>query len=345
MKDWNENMLNEELDALMKEMPKEDELEKKIEQYITRKVRKIVIRTVTAIVCVLIVLLLIINPMMNAMYLNPYKLNGEPEHVGAESSIYLNVMRDYWETVQPYVEISSIDVEKKGFARYELEMCVNNHIGSQNIGAGNVWCEVVRGKYVDIQDANLYLTHLMGRFDNSWYEENESGELVRHSTPKEKYIEEFQDLPASATIYLSISTETPQNVEELRAENIQLEWLEVYQPDVDFQGGLSMNLSSIVSVDDRRGEMSEKELIQAYVSNLENLIAYPDIWKEFGLSSGNCVWPDGDHSILKATYEDAKNLETLQSKNYCISGERDEIIEYLEKTDVISIHVDEITLT
>lgn len=346
MKDWNENRLNNELDALMNEMPEQDELEKKIEQYITRKVRRIVIRTVTAIACVLIVLLLIINPMMNAMYLNPYKLNGEPEHGGAEASTYLNVMRDYWETVQPYVEISTIDVEKKGFAKYEVEMSVNNHIGSQAIGAINVWCEVVRGKYVDIQDANRYLTHIMGRFDSCWYEEDESGELIRHSTTKEEYIEEFQELPASATIYLSISTETPKNVEELRKENFQLKWIEVYQPNVDFQGGLNMDLTSMVDAEtDHRSVMSEEELIQAYVANLENLIAYPEIWKEFGLKSSYCIWPDGNHSLLKATYEDAKNLEILQSKNFCISGEKEDIIKYLQKTDVFSIHIDKITLT
>lgn len=346
MREWNESRLNEELDTLMNEIPEQDELEKKIEQYISKKIRRIVVRTITVIVCILTVLLLIINPMMNEMYLNPYKLNGEPNHVGADTSIYLNVMRDYWETMQPYVEINSIDVHKKGFARYEVEMCVNNHIGPGLIGRSNVWCDVVRGKYVNIQDANRYLTHMMGRFENWWYEEDESGELIRHSNPKEEYIEEFQDLPASATIYLSIGAETPKNVEELRTEEVRLEWVEVYQPNVDFQGGLCMSMMSIVDAEtDYRTYMSEKELIQAYVLNLENLIAYPNIWKSFGLQSGSYSYSDGNHNVLKATFEDAKKLESLQSKNYCISGERDEIIKYLKETDVISILVDEITLT
>ena len=46
MKDWNEKKLDEELNALMEEIPPQDDLEKKINQSINRRIRKIIITTV-----------------------------------------------------------------------------------------------------------------------------------------------------------------------------------------------------------------------------------------------------------------------------------------------------------
>ena len=48
MKDWNEKKLDEELNALVEELPLKDDLEKKINQSINRRIRKIIITTVSA---------------------------------------------------------------------------------------------------------------------------------------------------------------------------------------------------------------------------------------------------------------------------------------------------------
>ena len=47
MKDWDEKKLDEELNALMEELPPQDDLEKKINQSINRRIRKIIITTVS----------------------------------------------------------------------------------------------------------------------------------------------------------------------------------------------------------------------------------------------------------------------------------------------------------
>lgn len=327
MNEWNEEKLDRELELLVEEFPEQEEFERKIEQYIKKKIRAIVLRTLMWVACTIGILALIIHPAMSYMYMNPYKLNSEKP----EESVYLKVLRDYWETVTPYVEINSVDVKRKGFARYEVSMCVNDHIGPGVIGPANVWCKVVRGKYVDIQDSDGYLRQLMGRFDNGWYE-------------KAAYIDMFRELPASANIYLSIGAEAPKNVNTLREEEITLQWIEVYQPNVEYQGGLSMQLMSCVEKTDHRNALSEEELIGAYVENLKNLIEHHDVWKSFELSSGSKIYVGNEINILKETYEDAQEMNNLQTKNYCISGKRDEVIEYLEKTDIYSILVDEITL-
>ena len=39
MKEWDENKLDQELEALLNEIPEQDELEKRIEKYINRRIR------------------------------------------------------------------------------------------------------------------------------------------------------------------------------------------------------------------------------------------------------------------------------------------------------------------
>ena len=50
---------------------------------------------------------------------------------------------------------------------------------------------------------------------------------------------------------------------------------------------------------------------------------------------GFCRWEEQ----MKACYEDAKTLTKLQTKGYYISGSRDEIISYLQKTGIESVSV------
>lgn len=50
------------------------DFEKKIEQYINKKIRKSIAKTVLAVFLVLVVFFLIISPVMDALYLNPSKL-------------------------------------------------------------------------------------------------------------------------------------------------------------------------------------------------------------------------------------------------------------------------------
>lgn len=107
MKDWNEKKLDEELNALVEELPTQNDLEKKINQSINRRIRKIIITTVSATLIFLLLIFAIISPVMNCLYFNPYKLNKEPD------KIYTNVMRDYWELSKPYTEIMDMEVTPK----------------------------------------------------------------------------------------------------------------------------------------------------------------------------------------------------------------------------------------
>lgn len=62
-------------------------------------------KTVLVIFGIIFVLFLIISPGMDAVYLNPEKLQ--------KDKTFLSVMRDYYDVTRPYIEINDIQVEKK----------------------------------------------------------------------------------------------------------------------------------------------------------------------------------------------------------------------------------------
>lgn len=337
MKDWNEALLDKELESLIEEFPEEQDLDKKIEESIRKKIRKTVVKTVSMLVAGGMALFLIINPIMNAMFLDPAKLNKQSKVESAEGinengvSTLFCVLQDYWETSQPYAELISVDVEKNGFSRYELSMQVANHRDSLNMGPANVWCEVAFGEYKNWKDSDQLVTKMFGRFDATWAD-------------KEEYITQIEELPQSAVLYLSIGATEAKKVEDLQMEEVDLEWVQVYQPNVDFQGGISLRMYAAVDETDKRDSLTPQELKDVYIANLENLLENIDIWKPLGLFDGNAAYMQ-EEAVLRKTYEDAKTLDVLESKNYCISGKRDVIVEYLKNTEISSILVDDIQLS
>ena len=134
MKEWDENKLDQELEALLNEIPEQDELEKRIEKYINRRISRIVHKTLAMIVAAAILLLAIINPILKMSFINP---NKDP---------YFDVMRDYYETTRPYVELIAMAADSKGFARYEITMQVTNHRENLIMGKSNVWFDLNCGK-------------------------------------------------------------------------------------------------------------------------------------------------------------------------------------------------------
>lgn len=339
MKEWNENKLDQELDALLNEIPEteQDEFEKRVEKYINRRIRKIVHKTLASVLIIVILLLGIINPFLNLCCLNPSKTNGADT-----ISIYHDVMQDYYETTSPFTEITHMDVKKKGFSRYEIIMMVSNHIEPLIWGRSNVTWDMAMGKITHTNDNNGYLATKMGRFDILHYVENSDGSLIQVHPLKQETIEQIQKLPESSNIYLCLTAEEPQTLDNIRSYNVKLDWIQIYQPNVDFNGGLSLRLQAAHKDTDKRADMSDKELLDVYLSNLENLIAHKDMWHQFELPSGNVVYCDAN--LIDKTYEDAKNLETLTTTNYAICGERDDVLYYLENTDLTSVFIEDITL-
>lgn len=324
MQEWNEETLDRALDSLVDEMPGHEDLEQKIIRSINKRIRNSVLRTLAVIFAVIAVLFFIVSPLMDLAYLNPYQLNrGDDQEM-------LGVLRDYWETTNPYVEVFSLNVEKKGFARYELELQFADTTENLVFGPANVWCDVICGKYTNIRDADLLMTHILGQFDYDW-------------TDQDEIISTIQKLPESARIYLSVSDTTVKSLQELRALGVEVQWLQVYQPNVEFQGGLSLSPRILYRESDYRVEMTEQQLIQTYLSHLENLLDHRPVWLQFGLSVGNTILGQPVQALTE-TYEDAKKLSSLMSENYCVYGQRDDILHFLENNSLDSIMIENVAL-
>ena len=329
MAEWNENKLEQELETLAEEMPAQADLEQKIQQSITRRIKRIAGVTALAVLLAVATLFLCISPLMNLMFWDPTE-PGEGEQLLAFS-----VLRDYWETTTPYVDLIRMQVEKQGFGCYRLAIEATNHREALRVGTTNLWIDVNRGKYENRQDAKGYFVHHIGRFED----------FIIDAERKEKLLQELQALPQSAYVYLSVAGAQLRGIEELRNETVDLLWVQVYQPNVEWQGGLSMCMTAAYEKEDVREKLNEQELLEVYRSNLKNMLEHPEVWEEFNLSDGSNFIYTPASGVLEKTYEDAQNLETLMVKNYCVSGTRDEIIEYLQRTDVTSVKVDEVILS
>ena len=227
MKKWSEDRIEKEMEYLMEDIPErseqlkqEEQLEKKIEMRIKRRVQKIIYRTICGIVLCVLFLLIVIHPLLNAAFLNPKKLNGDGY------GVMYQTLRDYFEVTRPYAELCSLNVESKGFARYELQMQFTDRRGPVNLGISNTWVDLEFGKYKEWKDVDLYTSALMNRFSNDFED-------------SEQFIEQVKELPSSAVLYLSVGETNPRPVEELMGENVEIIWAEINQPNVEFQGGIA----------------------------------------------------------------------------------------------------------
>lgn len=329
MKKWSEDRIEKEMEYLMEDIPEhseqlkqEEQLEKKIEMRIKRRVQKIIYRTICGIVLCVLFLLIVIHPLLNAAFLNPKKLNGDGY------GVMYQTLRDYFEVTRPYAELCSLNVESKGFARYELQMQFTDRRGPVNLGISNTWVDLEFGKYKEWKDVDLYTSALMNRFSNDFED-------------SEQFIEQVKELPSSAVLYLSVGETNSRSVEELLGENVEIIWAEINQPNVEFQGGIAFR-KNIPESDTPSQEMSGEQWKELYIEKLENLVEHEEIWKELGVINNDKLFYST--KVVRECYEDAKKMKQLTTKNYCIAGKRDEIVTYLENREIQSLYVDEVVL-
>lgn len=329
MSEWNEQKIDEELESLLQDMPESDELEKRIVKSIKKKIRKTVLHTLAGILCLFIFLFLFLNPLMNFYFFNPYQLYTLRSETSRDM---LEIMRSYCETVYPYREVITLDVNPKGFARYEMQMQVDNLTETHNDSTASVWYDINFSFFGDIIDAKSVFVPDTDRFQQK-------------NVNKDELIQNINELPQSAVVYLSVSEEEARPIEELRNMCVQLQWFQVYQPNVIFQGGLNYQPRSIYAEDDNRLEMTEQELLDAYIKNLD--ILYDDIqaWVGFGLGDGSTErYISVIQDAIWETCKDAKELTSLTSENYCVYGKRDEVIQFLQEHDLDSILIENVNL-
>ena len=97
------------------------------------------------------------------------------------------------------------------------------------------------------------------------------------------------------------------------------------------QGNITINTEAI------------QNTIREYLKNLKLLKDNQDVWKGLELYSENSVWSESENDqLLQQAISAAEKSQTFQTKNYCISGTKKEVLAFLEKGAYHRIYVDDV---
>ena len=323
--------IEKDLEALA--MEQEPDLDGAIEKVIRKKMRRVALKTTIAVLVAVAVIFLGVSPIVDHCYPDPTKLNGKPSQL-------LSVLRTYYETMYPHREVLGVDVERDGFGCYTLYLNMADHREKIVVGVSDVTMKMKLGKLSVADDSEGLTVFTSGIFA----QEDEDLESVEEGW-MEDMLSEIRKLPETSRLYLNISDKQAKDIEKLVArqnDDFRLEWVQIYQPECDFQAGLQMQLSAAYDDSDKRSECSAEELKEIYIRNLKVLQDNFDLWKSLGLHSGNTYWEQPDISLLEQSISAAESSEDFRSKYYCVSGSRDEILKYLDSIDCTMFTVDKV---
>ncbi len=313
---------------------REAEFAKALEKTIDRRIRRICLKTVAVMAAVAAVIFLGISPLMNV-------LCPAPEHLRGSGVSLTNYLRTYYETVQPYTEILEmpVAVHRKGFGRYTVEFQCLDLRNDLVVGESNAALDFAYGNYRITDGPREVRTIVLNRFGT---EGDPAAEVKR-------VMEQLRALPPSACVYLSVQTKEPVAVAQLRQEDLFVDWVEI-DSDSQWKGGLILNQCTSVSGEDWRQDMDEEQLRRQYLENLELLMAEPRLVADLTFSVpaennlGGAILCDGKR-VLQETYDAVAAAEgPLMTRRFCISGHRDQILRYLEKTELTGLCTEEVTL-
>lgn len=318
----NENeKLNKELQDLLEDVPEAD-LEKKIVRLINKRIRTIVLKVLLVVAVTCTILFLGISPIMNSAHYDP---SDEENHLE-------EVIRYYVELCMPWREVyrNETQVDSKGFGRYSVGITVIDKTEPVILGGNNVRFAINRGELLLESDPKMLMTHHGNRFVLS-----------------ENFITkaEVMELPSSAMLYLSLSLEEAVPLEALRNLDVTVEWIQIDQPTVEFQGGMCLRPATFGN-DTTILNMSDEQLIQFYCDHMELLLEHNEIWRQLFLSDGTGISYSryAAEEVLNKTYEDALTLDEIMVENFCVCGKRDEIVQLYDQFTFDSIYVDNVRL-
>ena len=311
-------------------------LEKQIERQINRRITRISLRTLFAVIMAAAVLLLIINPVMKFCSFDPRPLF--TSYDAAYENEFTKYMRIYYETAQPYVTVYDSSLKDLGFGRYAIDMGVMDTSGPIYVGLPpNVRLNVKWGT-IGVEDPQRLTTVTASRYGYGLMSEEDKAALM----------EELEELPDSSIIHVSLSAREEKPVSEVIAAPVQVNWVEIYSEDGEIRGGLTIRKSILGEGERDRVEMTDEEIKQEYLGNLEYLLSQPKLLNALGLRMGS----EGRYFQAPTTVEPIKNLldqtakqAVLTTKNYCISGKKQEILDYLNTVDYTSVMVDRVRLS
>lgn len=303
-----------------------------IEKVINKRIRKIAAKTCIIILASIVAVIFCINPVVSLFFPNAEKLN---ERDGENPSQLLKLMRAYYETVYPDKEVTMLEVEKDGFGCYTIQTVVMDHSGVTTRGIGGaptVEMAMKWGRLSVESDPQNLATFILGKFYNG----------TVYVQP-EDVIADLEKLPETAYIYVNVSQNQASDVDDVMVKaGKMLDWIQVYQPESNFQAGVRLAVGAACEEGDaERPNMSSEEIKEIYLSNLKLLQENYDLWKDLGLYSNSTlhyVQTDTIQNLIDAAEKD----DSFRTKNYCIYGSKEDVLEYLKTTDCVYLWVENV---
>ena len=190
----------DEFDLALENMKLEPEAD--LDRLIEKRVKQMMTRISLKVVCVaLLVLALVflgVNPLVNLCNVNPARANEAEE---GRASELLQTLSAYVETVYPQTRLHTIgEIEKAGFGKYEIPLCVSTRTQRTYVGKMNVILEMTRGKLEVKSDADGALTHI-GHTTVSNAKLEGIGDFAAYN---EATIKDLAELPKSARVLLNV---------------------------------------------------------------------------------------------------------------------------------------------
>ncbi len=194
-----------------------------LEKLIHRRVRSICLKTLLAVAICAALLFGLIHPLIKFSTFNPIPMEEDGRR---DFTAYLNA---YFGTMTPYVRITGTSIKDTGFGTYDVTLYT---LGPQNLRAymnadSGVHMAIRLGKAEVTSDPTRKLIHIINRFDRDFLD-------------RSRLLTELEMLPSSAYIRLSVGLDAPLTLEELRALPAEVAWAQVYDPDVEYNGGVNL---------------------------------------------------------------------------------------------------------
>ena len=216
----------DEFDLALENMKLEPEAD--LDRLIEKRVKQMMTRISLKVVCVaLLVLALVflgVNPLVNLCNVNPARANEAEE---GRASELLQTLSAYVETVYPQTRLHTIgEIEKAGFGKYEIPLCVSTRTQRTYVGKMNVILEMTRGKLEVKSDADGALTHI-GHTTVSNAKLEGIGDFAAYN---EATIKDLAELPKSARVLLNVRLREAKALEEilaLRRDTIEPVWAQM----------------------------------------------------------------------------------------------------------------------
>ena len=320
---------------------------KLLEQQINRRIAAIVRRVLLVLLVCIAGLLCILHPFMKLVTYN-YKAKDKVvvDEVTGESALeqYLDT---YTSVFMPYREVFEVEVKDRGFGVYTLNLQMADHLGNLIYGShGNLvrFLTFNTWWWKRIDDNGLFLI-MIGRFGGDGAQE--TGEIIS----------QLEELPDSAVVFCSVTLEEAVLPEDLQRDGITIHWLGVDQRINKLSAGIRVYEQTNIDPEKKsRSEMTGAELKDEFVKELDILLSDSvlleplpvptDARKEDAVVyGGGTVGYTMGVEMIRELRDYAATLETIKTKEICLSGKKADVIALIEEMNVRGVHVEDVWMS